>query len=94
MNQNQTSIAGQWKQFKGALVENVGKILGNRKMVADGAAEKTRGRIQAGASKRLSQFSKEKRSVINTEDGAVGYILAWILGVPASVLLIIMLLRG
>jgi hypothetical protein len=28
------------------------------------------------------------------EDGAIGYILAWILGVPASVLFVIFLLRG
>ena len=28
------------------------------------------------------------------EDGAVGYIAAWILGVPASVLFVIFLLRG
>lgn len=28
------------------------------------------------------------------QDGAIGYILAWLLGVPASVLLVIFLLRG
>ena len=28
------------------------------------------------------------------EDGAVGYIAAWLLGVPASVLFVIFLLRG
>jgi len=28
------------------------------------------------------------------EDGAVGYIAAWMLGVPASVLFVIFLLRG
>jgi hypothetical protein len=28
------------------------------------------------------------------EKGAIGYILAWLLGVPASVLFVIFLLRG
>ncbi len=28
------------------------------------------------------------------EKGAVGYILLWLLGVPASILLVIFLLRG
>jgi len=28
------------------------------------------------------------------EDGAVGYMAAWLLGVPASVLFVIFLLRG
>lgn len=28
------------------------------------------------------------------EEGAVGYLIAWMLGVPASVLLVIFLLRG
>jgi hypothetical protein len=28
------------------------------------------------------------------EEGAAGYILAWLLGIPASVLFVIFLLRG
>lgn len=28
------------------------------------------------------------------EDGAIGYIAAWLLGIPASVLFVIFLLRG
>ena len=30
----------------------------------------------------------------NSEKGAIGYILMWFLGVPASVLFVIFLLRG
>lgn len=30
----------------------------------------------------------------NREEGAIGYILAWLLGVPASILFVIFLLRG
>lgn len=31
---------------------------------------------------------------IEAQTGAIGYILAWLLGVPASVLLLIFLIRG
>jgi hypothetical protein len=30
----------------------------------------------------------------NNEEGAIGYIAAWLLGIPASVLFVIFLLRG
>lgn len=36
----------------------------------------------------------KKPTLVDDEQGAVGYILAWIMGVPASVLFIIFLLRG
>lgn len=35
-----------------------------------------------------------RRSLRQNEEGAIGYILAWFLGVPASVLFVIFLLRG
>jgi hypothetical protein len=33
-------------------------------------------------------------SLEKDEQGAIGYILAWLLGIPASVLFVIFLLRG
>lgn len=33
-------------------------------------------------------------SLARNEDGAIGYIAAWILGIPASVLFLIFLMRG
>jgi hypothetical protein len=36
----------------------------------------------------------KKRSPVGQEAGAVGYILLWLMGVPASVLFVIFLLRG
>ncbi len=30
----------------------------------------------------------------NSENGKIGYLLAWMMGVPASVLLLIFLIRG
>lgn len=34
------------------------------------------------------------KEIINSESGAVGYLVAWLLGVPVSVLLIVFLLRA
>lgn len=31
---------------------------------------------------------------LNNESGRMGYVIAWLLGVPASVLLLIFLIRG
>jgi hypothetical protein len=36
----------------------------------------------------------KRRLDLSRETGAMGYILLWILGVPASVLFVIFLLRG
>jgi hypothetical protein len=33
-------------------------------------------------------------NIVRDEEGAVGYIFAWLLGVPASVLFLIFLVRG
>jgi hypothetical protein len=33
-------------------------------------------------------------NLLRNEEGAIGYIAAWILGIPASVLFLIFLLRG
>lgn len=35
-----------------------------------------------------------RRFVRHDDEGAIGYILMWLLGVPASVLFVIFLLRG
>jgi len=40
-----------------------------------------------------NQIEKAKSYVTN-ENGAIGYLVAWMLGVPASILLVIFLLRG
>lgn len=36
----------------------------------------------------------DRQDLVHSEEGAIGYILAWLLGVPASVLFVIFLLRG
>lgn len=37
---------------------------------------------------------KALKTRMQQEDGAAGYILMWLMGVPASVLFVIFLLRG
>lgn len=37
-------------------------------------------------------FGKEQ--FYKSQEGAIGYILAWLLGVPASILLVIWVIRG
>jgi hypothetical protein len=39
-------------------------------------------------------ISKLSRLVLKDETGKIGYLLAWLLGVPASLLFIIFLIRG
>jgi len=39
-------------------------------------------------------LNTRRPSIVTDEQGAIGYIAAWILGVPASVLFIIFLMRG
>jgi len=41
-----------------------------------------------------SQKIRNSRPSMRSEEGAMGYIALWFLGVPASVLFLIFLLRG
>lgn len=42
----------------------------------------------------MTQEQKSLMDVANNASGKIGYLLAWLMGVPASVLLIIFLIRG
>ncbi len=42
--------------------------------------------------KKLQDWSVE--TVVKSEEGAVGYLVAWLLGIPASILLIFFLFFG
>ncbi len=41
-----------------------------------------------------NETQKKRPSLKDAEEGAISYILSWLLGVPASVLFVIFLLRG
>ena len=43
---------------------------------------------------RLTDQMNRVAEQLSQEDGAIGYIILWILGVPASLLFLIFLMRG
>jgi hypothetical protein len=43
---------------------------------------------------RNQKANTARSSVVRNEEGAIGYIAAWLLGVPASLLFVIFLMRG
>ncbi len=43
---------------------------------------------------RSAMHSFKKVSPLANQEGRIGYLIAWLLGVPASLLLFIFLLRG
>ncbi len=45
---NKDQVKGVGKQAKGSVKETAGRVTGNRKTEAEGAAEKTAGKIQKG----------------------------------------------
>ena len=46
------------------------------------------------AEKNQTHQSSKRPNLLENEEGAIGYIAAWILGIPASVLFLIFLMRG
>lgn len=42
----------------------------------------------------MKKLQTSARSILKSEKGRIGYLIAWMLGVPASVLFFIFLLRG
>ena len=42
----------------------------------------------------MAERNEKRFGFIKSDEGAAGYILAWLLGVPASLLFVIFLLRG
>ena len=42
----------------------------------------------------MEKIHDKYNSIVNNEQGAIGYILAWFMGVPVVVLAIIFVLRG
>ena len=39
-------------------------------------------------------MTKRVRNTLKRQDGKIGYILAWLLGVPIPILILVYLLRG
>jgi hypothetical protein len=54
--------------------------------------------LEADGFRRTSPMSQRIRQkfqeIVKSKEGAIGYLAAWLLGVPASVLAVVFLLRG
>nr|WP_315384832.1 CsbD family protein [uncultured Sphingomonas sp.] len=55
---NETRIKGEAHALKGSIKEAIGKITGDRRVEAEGAAEKLAGKAQAGAGKAADAVKK------------------------------------
>ena len=50
--------------------------------------------VEGTAASRSMQMKSRCEQLYRVETGAMGYILLWVMGVPASVLFLIFLVRG
>jgi uncharacterized protein YjbJ (UPF0337 family) len=55
---NENRIKGEAHALKGSIKEAIGKITGDRRVEAEGAAEKRAGKAQAGAGKAADTVKK------------------------------------
>lgn len=39
-------------------------------------------------------MKNKSMTILKNQEGAIGYVIAWLLGVPASILLLVFLIRG
>jgi hypothetical protein len=44
--------------------------------------------------KKMNERSQKGLALLLSQEGRIGYLIAWLMGVPASVLLVIFLFRG
>jgi uncharacterized protein YjbJ (UPF0337 family) len=106
---NTNVLKGKWHQLRGSVKSQWGKLTDDDLDRIGGDAEALVGRVQERygyahdrameevdaffARQAQSNPSSETRS-IDAEDGAIGYIALWLMGVPAGLLFFIFLLRG
>ena len=104
---NWDQIEGKWKQFAGSAREKWGKLTDRDWQTIAGKKDQLVGRIQEryGIAKeeaerdadawarKLTNVDVEEERLTN-EHGVIGYGLLWLMGIPASVLFLIFLLRG
>jgi uncharacterized protein YjbJ (UPF0337 family) len=106
---NTDVFKGKWLQLRGAVKSQWGKFTDDDLDRIGGDAEQLIGRVQERygyARDRAMQevdafFNRQVPSdpsgetmAIHGEEGAIGYIALWLMGVPAGLLFFIFLLRG
>lgn len=106
---NTDVFKGKWHQLKGAVKSEWGKLTDDDVDRVGGDAEGLIGRIQerygyareramqevdAFFNRHVPSNSAGEPKTIADEQGAIGYIVLWLMGVPAGLLFFIFLLRG
>ncbi len=106
---NADVLKGQWQQLKGAVKTQWGKLTDDDLTRVSGDVEQLVGRVQerygfarekamqevdAFLGRQVPRPPSANSAGLNREEGAIGYMVLWFLGVPASLLFVIFLLRG
>jgi uncharacterized protein YjbJ (UPF0337 family) len=103
MAMNRDVFKGRWQQLTGAVKTQWGRLTDDDVRRIGGDLEQLVGRLQERygyarerAMEEVDDFLRRQVSgpPLADERGAIGYIALWFLGVPASVLFLIFLLRG
>jgi len=106
---NTDVFKGKWHQLRGAVKSQWGRLTDDDVDRIGGDAEGLIGRVQerygyareramqevdAFFDRHVRSHSSDETRSLEEEDGAIGYILLWLMGVPAGLLFFIFLLRG
>jgi uncharacterized protein YjbJ (UPF0337 family) len=106
---NTDVFKGKWHQLRGAVKSQWGQLTDDDVDRIGGDAEGLIGRIQERYGYARDRAMREVDAFFNRqvqsnppdgtrsngdEDGAIGYIVLWLMGVPAGLLFCIFLLRG
>ena len=60
----------------------------------DSKSEELEGQSNVKNSKKLHVLKKRRIAMFNNEEGKIGWILLWALGIPIPILVVLFLLRG
>jgi len=60
----------------------------------DSKSEELEGQSNVKNSKKLHVLKKRRIAMFNNEEGKIGWILLWALGIPIPILVVLYLLRG
>ena len=106
---NTDVFKGKWLQLRGAVKSQWGKLTDDDVDRIGGDAEQLIGRVQerygyardkamqevdAFFDRHVQSNPARETTFSHREDGAIGYIVLWLMGVPAGLLFGIFLLRG
>jgi len=66
----------------------------NLQEMKDSKSEELEGQSNVKNSKKLHVLKKRRIAMFNNEEGKIGWILLWALGIPIPILVVLFLLRG